>query len=432
MDARFVLRSALASVTLTVCLFGSAPCQAETFKTANFVVTAPTAEIAQQVAETAEMFRRELAIDWLGHPLENWYRPCPIQVKVGQLGAGGSTTFTFDRGEVFGWKMEVQGTLERILDSVIPHEVNHTIFACHFRRPLPRWADEGAATLVEHVSERKRQEDTLANVVKTSKRIPLQELLNISEYPSDRQQVYTLYAEGYSLADFLVAHMGDSGRAVFLNFLADADKQDWPTAIKKHYGFKSVAELEKSWTGWVLAGSPRPRRAAGEQLAGPATPPSASTETSSIRGSSDDLGMSPDSNSSAVTPDRRTAALPPLPTITRGLRKSRESNTVTAPQPGELQESIVRGQSPSDLAPSQQPVGRVVPRRDQHPDLRNPGVSRLESIQKLMADQPRRDLYESARSLPSTALPRTLPTNPQHRWLDHNQFPSTRPSASFD
>ena len=44
-------------------------------------------------------------------------------------GAGGATSFVFDRGEVFGWKMNIQGSRERILDSVLPHEVTHTIFA---------------------------------------------------------------------------------------------------------------------------------------------------------------------------------------------------------------------------------------------------------------------------------------------------------------
>ncbi len=33
--------------------------------------------------------------------------------------------------------MEVIGTPERILDSVLPHEVTHTILATYFGRPLP-------------------------------------------------------------------------------------------------------------------------------------------------------------------------------------------------------------------------------------------------------------------------------------------------------
>ncbi len=251
MDAK-LLGSA---VCLTVCLLSQNGLGA-TFKTANFVVTAPDGETAQKVAKCAEVWREDLALLWLEKKLPNWFKPCPIEVKVGQIGAGGSTTFTFDNGEVFGWKMKVQGSLERILDSVIPHEVNHTIFASHFRRPLPRWADEGAATLFEHSSEQARQLDTLNRVVKTQRRIPLQKLLTIREYPSDMQDVLTLYAEGFSLASFLVGQKGEQGRKIYLKFLEDANRMNWTKAIQKHYGFENIQSLEKDWTSWVIAGSP--------------------------------------------------------------------------------------------------------------------------------------------------------------------------------
>src|SRR6516165_4192522 len=148
------------------------------YRTPNFAVTAPTPDIAQQVANAAEVYRKQLAIEWLGHELPRWSAPCPIKVEVGQLGAGGQTTFSFfpnaqGSAEVCNWDMRIQGSLERILDSVLPHEVSHTIFACHFRRPLPRWADEGAATLAEHESEKRRQVLTLKQVIDTKRRIPL-------------------------------------------------------------------------------------------------------------------------------------------------------------------------------------------------------------------------------------------------------------------
>jgi hypothetical protein len=257
------LRTLAAAIVILCCVTASAA----THKTANFVVTAPSDEIARQVGEAAEYYRCELSKVWLGEELPNWYRPCPIKVKVGQIGAGGATTFTFEGGEVFGWNMNVQGSLERILDSVIPHEVSHTIFASHFRRPLPRWADEGAATLVEHESERLRQTKLLGQVIRTSRRIPLQELLTITEYPEDMQKVLTLYAEGYSLADFLVQQRGDEGRGVYLEFLNDAHEHDWTHAFQKHYGFKSVSEVEKKWNSWVLAGSPSLQQAEGTMLA---------------------------------------------------------------------------------------------------------------------------------------------------------------------
>ena len=53
--------------------------------------------------------------------MPDWYRPCVMNVQVGpHLGAGGATTFLFDRGEVYGWRMNIQGLAERVLDSVLP------------------------------------------------------------------------------------------------------------------------------------------------------------------------------------------------------------------------------------------------------------------------------------------------------------------------
>lgn len=50
--------------------------------------------------------------------------------------------------------MEIFGQYERLLNSVLPHEVTHTVFAHHFRYPVPRWADEGGAVLSEDEQER--------------------------------------------------------------------------------------------------------------------------------------------------------------------------------------------------------------------------------------------------------------------------------------
>jgi hypothetical protein len=230
----------------------------------NFEVEAPTDAIAEKVALTAERSRDELAVEWLGHKLPNWSKRCQVRVKVGQVGAGGATTFSFGGGHVFGWDMTVQGSLERILDSVIPHEVSHTIFACHFRRPLPRWADEGAATLAEEDSERRRQQKLAAEVMPSKRRIPLRELLQITEYPKNMQHVLTLYAEGFSLADYLVQKRG---KPRFLAFMQDAHESGWDAAFHRHYDEENVEAIEKKWSQWVIAGSPTLRLPDGQLLA---------------------------------------------------------------------------------------------------------------------------------------------------------------------
>lgn len=237
---------------------------AATDRSRNFVVTAATPEIARQVVRQAEICRHKLAVEWLGKPLPDWKYPCTVSVKVGQIGAGGATTFIFDRGNVGDFKMNIQGSLERILDSVIPHEVNHTIFAEYFRRPLPRWADEGAATFVEDESERRRQMLLAMQVLRTPRRIPMRNLLSIMEYPKDMTDVLHLYAEGYVLVELLIQ---SGGRGKFLTFLKTAHVEGWDRAFHAHYGYRGVDPIEREWGQWVLAGCPARNQPAGTMLA---------------------------------------------------------------------------------------------------------------------------------------------------------------------
>lgn len=221
-------------------------------RTANFWVDAPTPQLAKEIGDTAEKCRKELAIEWLGKELPQWSKPCPIKAVVAEnLGAGGATSFVFDRGEVFGWRMEIQGSRERILDSVLPHEVTHTIFACHFRQPLPRWADEGACTTVEHRSEINKQENMLIEFLQTRRGIPFSQMFRMKEYPHD---VLPLYAQGHALAEFLI---DQHGKHAFLNFLADGmQDENWERAIDQHYGYQNMKVLQDSWLGWVKDGRP--------------------------------------------------------------------------------------------------------------------------------------------------------------------------------
>ena len=240
-----------------------------TFQTRNFIVSAPTADIAEQVGKAAETYRRDLATFWLGEPLPNWNRPCKLKVRPGALGAGGQTTFQFVGKEVVNWNMFVQGSMERILDSVLPHEVNHTIFASHFRRPLPRWADEGAATLFEDRSEQVKQLSLLNQVIQSDREfISLQKLLTMKEYPKGYRPMLILYAEGYALADFLVQQ---GGRGTYLKFLADGEHMGWTEAIKSNYHHGGVDSLQKNWQGWVMAGMPKLRSPNSEMLAAAGT-----------------------------------------------------------------------------------------------------------------------------------------------------------------
>lgn len=220
-------------------------------RTKNFVVVAPTPALASEIAQAAEQMRSELAIEWLGHTLPDWQQPCPVVAKVDEgLGAGGRTSFMFRDRVPFGWDMEVQGSRERILDSVLPHEVTHTIFATHFGCPLPRWADEGACTTVEHSSERLKQEKWLLRFLRSERGIPFNHMFAMKEYPGD---IIPLYSQGYSVARYLIAQ---GGKPKFVEFVGSGlQTNSWTHAVRQFYGFESLGDLQLSWLDWVATGS---------------------------------------------------------------------------------------------------------------------------------------------------------------------------------
>ncbi len=339
MDARLLRRSLFVATALSFALIPELSWGEGTHESANFVVYAPTQEMAQQIGEAAEDYRHELAILWLGEPLPgNWSNKCPIRVQVGNMGAGGATNFKFSNGEVFGWNMNIQGSMERILDSVLPHEVTHTILACHFRCPLPRWADEGAATLVETECERRRQVMMLNEVVNSSQRIPLRELLAMMEYPEDMHQTLLLYAEGYSLAEFLVQSKGEEqGRAIYLSFIETALDQGWETAFRHHYGYEGIQQVETQWLDWVLAGSPA---IDANDAAGLAQTNNDSNERVFVAGQSPDADEFDGQREVAIPLEavslpntNQPNGLAPLAPTTRGLRNPGLGMGLDAPEP---------------------------------------------------------------------------------------------------
>lgn len=232
---------------LLLILCGVAASLGASYPTPNFLVEAPTAEIAQQVGQAAESYRREKALEWLGQEMPPWQARCPLRVKLTLSGPGGATTFAFDRGQILSQHMQIEGPRDRLLASVLPHEVTHTVFAYYFRCPVPRWADEGGAVLSEDELEKDRHDRLVRQILNSGRAIPLRRLFSLREYPND---VMALYAQGYSVANFLVY---SSSKPVFLAFVAQGMQYGWDHAVHVHYRYRSVEELEQAWLNHLIS-----------------------------------------------------------------------------------------------------------------------------------------------------------------------------------
>jgi hypothetical protein len=217
---------------------------AASVRTTNFQVTAGSPEVARQVANHAEKCRREIALLWLGEEMPPWPRPCPIAVKLTDGEAGGLTSFSFDKGRVSDQEMSVEGRLDRILASSLPHEVTHTVFAAYFGGPMPRWADEGASLLSEDDREIRRHDRFIAELFERRGELALGRLFRVESYPKD---LMGFYGQGYSVSRFLVE---TGGRQRFLKFVKDGMTTGWDKAARQHYGLADCRELDRAWRSW--------------------------------------------------------------------------------------------------------------------------------------------------------------------------------------
>src|SRR5262249_2434946 len=164
--------------------------------------------------------------------------------------------------------MQIKGPLDRLLASVLPHEITHTVFAHYFRCPVPRWADEGGSVLSEDDIERRRHDTLVRGLLNQGRQIRMRTLFSLREYPRD---VMCLYAQGFSMTDFLVKR---SDRRTFLKFIAHGMNHGWDNAVQTYYRHRSVEELEEAWLASLRDGrtvQPDTQIAAGQRYEGRTT-----------------------------------------------------------------------------------------------------------------------------------------------------------------
>ena len=264
---------------------------AAAYRSANFVVYAPTPTQARVIANEAEHHRLILAKRWLGKELPKGNNPCVIHFPAEVHSS--STEFTFgispptvDKATfkyLDSARMKLAGPFERMLESELPHEVTHTVIAGHFGRALPRWADEGIAILSEPASELASHDVGVRKVLNEGKAFRLTHLFRLNEYPRD---VSVLYFQGYSVVQFLLSRkpldgtefkpgftqIDDGGlvllsrtrapHSALLEFVRLGSEgntaKSWDAAAKFSYGFDSVDELETAWIEWLKRPKDKP------------------------------------------------------------------------------------------------------------------------------------------------------------------------------
>jgi len=233
-------------------------------RTANFDVHAATSEIAAAVGQRAEEVRAAVATLWNGGELDPWDSRCRIDVEAGSGRPAGATTIRYLPHSASVLRMTFSGPLDEIMHSVLPHEMTHAVLASIFRRPLPRWIDEGIAILSEHQNAQQRQRLLLRGMLRR-KSPRLRTLIAAAEYPRGPGRSETIYLVGFSLTDFLI---GRHGRVSVIKCLsataspsvasdtATSNADLWESAVRQHFPYDSLEDLEQAWKAWLEDSAP--------------------------------------------------------------------------------------------------------------------------------------------------------------------------------
>jgi hypothetical protein len=384
-------------------------------RTENFIVSCSDPAFAQQVAKAAEEQRRDLAIHWLGKPLPQWSQACPITVVASpRLGAGGSTTYQLSPGRIGGWIMEVKGSQERILDSVLPHEISHTILATYFTKlgkPVPRWADEGACTTVEHASERDKHDQFLIQFLSQGRGLPFATMFTLKEYPRD---IMPLYAQGYSVTSFLIAQ---GGPRRFVDFLEDGmTTENWMMATERHYGYPMIGKLQTAWNKWVSDGGGNVERHTAVALGLSRDLPAANPRSAGER-----VVMA------SSTQPNETRSQPLATNENPWVKQALATSEALVAQNGSAPDVISIGRAPLNIDSTMLASNQVPFNRNSTTELGNRNDSSLSWYRQQLA---RTTQKEQLPLIESQAAPNAVPSFSQSQQVPSNSVPNSVPWTS--
>lgn len=192
--------------------------------------------------EVAESYRAKWLEEFVGKDIP-YEKPIPLTINFDNRSKSGSgvTAYDINANGCFNYRMTVNGPPERIQNSIIPHEVMHTVMAHYMKASGPRWADEGYCTYIEP-----KYNDRFNR----SKFYPFKLIMNMEEYPPD---VATFYGQSCSMVRWLV-NLKDKRH--FRDFIYDYmhTKGDWPLYLEKYYGFKTYEDAQAAWLVFLQGG----------------------------------------------------------------------------------------------------------------------------------------------------------------------------------
>ena len=225
--------------------------------TANFDVHGTSSTRAEAIVRHAEQVRERAFETLLGASAPSpWTVRCEIHLHATEDsfaeavggppdGARGATAIEFAEAGICVRRIDLMDDDPATVPDALAHELVHVILADHFTTaPPPRWADEGLAVLFDDEAKQAGHARDFAAARRAGMTWSASHLLAMVEYPREPHRQRVFYGQSAALVRWLI---DQRGAATLLSFLDDAAAIGEGAALERHYGFSTVAALERAW-----------------------------------------------------------------------------------------------------------------------------------------------------------------------------------------
>lgn len=217
--------------------------RAEIVSTENFIVVAPDALIAAEVLKEAEFFRKRIALAYLGEELPAGAGRTVISVELSDT-EDRASFWPVDHSRRTHHRLWLTTSRQTAAGSKLAHEITHLVLEVRYGNLLPKWADEGFASMQDG-RERTAIRERIVRETTFVQRWPITRVLSLTGRMSAHDQ--DAYAASTSFTEFLMTR-GDAART--LEFAVQGMQHGWERAAHAHYGM-SLAELGAAWQKWL-------------------------------------------------------------------------------------------------------------------------------------------------------------------------------------
>jgi hypothetical protein len=255
------MKTAASAWVFLLWLAGSAALGAGFAHDENFIIYATNQALADTVRIKANLFREELAKEWLGEELPPGAGRTILSVELSKDEDTGFT-WPIDSPERKLHSTWLKTSYEKATGSSLRHEVCHLVLNTRYRDPLPTWLEEGIASRSDDAERIAAQRRQIESYVRNGTWPDLRPVLSARVIPSSDESAYCVAT---SLVEFLLTR-GD--RAKLLQFGAAVKANGLDQALQECYGIRSEVHLEADWRAWTSQAA-RPATASVQRPAAP-------------------------------------------------------------------------------------------------------------------------------------------------------------------